>query len=190
MLHDSHAADAEGQDANEYQQDLQSDGDAVDHWAKFFASEHLDGFLSVGENCWRFATAANTWAIARCSNCGATGSNTITAACLVFQRSAGRGVRDPGGFVVAGKIVAELNLAAHGADYRETDSADDYGLAYRRDVRQITVRARVRQENTTRRRSSSSSELIQRPSEGSSLRISPYSGQTPRTAAVPTMRFP
>ena len=42
----------------------------------------------------------------------------------------------------------------------------------------------------TRRRSNSSRELIHRPSAATSLRISPYSGQTPRTGAVPTIRSP
>ena len=43
--------------------------------------------------------------------------------------------------------------------------------------------------NATRRRSTKSSGLSQRPSLGTSLRISPYTGSTPRTAVF-AMRSP
>ena len=76
---------------------------------------------------------------------------------------------------------------AHHPDHFEAHAADLDGLTHCGPAAEKLL-LQCPPMKQTRRRSSSSPALIQRPSEGTSLRISPYSGHTPRIAAVPTIR--
>ena len=156
---------------------------------KFFVAEHLDGFFIGGRKLLPRGEGREHLGFCARFELRRDRLEDEHAGVLCVPEIAGGGEGNPGGFVVAGKVVAELNLAVHGADDGEAHSGDDdsftmVGLL----AEQLLAHARARK--ITRRRSSSSSELIQRPSDGTSLRISPYSGQTPRTGAVPAMRFP
>ena len=128
-VHHANAADAECQDADKDQQYLQADGDAVDDRAELFAAKHLKGLFVGGRKL-----------LARCDGGENLGFGTglelwrdwfkdQNTCVLCVPEIVGRGVGDPSGLVVAREIIAQLDLAIHGADHGEADAADGHGFA-------------------------------------------------------------
>ena len=129
-VHDTDAADPEGEDADKNEQHLQPDGDAVDDGAELFAAEHLNRFLVGGGELLpggdrREHLGFRARLELRCDRF----KHQHVAVLRVPKIIRGR-VGNPRGLVVAGEIVAELDLAVHGANHREPYSCNDYGFAY------------------------------------------------------------
>ena len=176
-VHDADAADAERERADEDEQHLQADGDAVDDRAGT-----PRGRTSGWRAC-RWARSAGAcrppraparWPSPRTA--GVTAQKTSTRGVARVPQVARGRVGDAGALVVAREVVAHLELAVHGADDGEAHAVDQDRLADRRAPAEQLL-AQLARRGTPRggARGSPPGES-QRPSLGTSLRISPYSG--------------
>ena len=131
-VHDAYAADAQGQRPDEQQQDLQADGDPVDHGPELVASGHLDGALVAGREALPLADDLAHLVHGFRLQARRDSREDQHAGIARVPGVAGGAVGDPAGIVVAGEVVAELDLGVHDANDREAYAADEHGLADRR----------------------------------------------------------
>src|SRR6266849_4443283 len=81
-------------------------------------------FLSVGENCWRGESGQHLRLRARLE-LWRDGFKHEHVAVFRVPKVTRRGVGNPGRFVVAREVVAQLDLAVHGADHSKPHACDD-----------------------------------------------------------------
>src|SRR5580658_1570156 len=149
-VHDADAADSEREDADKDEQHLQSDGDAVDDGAELFAAEHLNGLLVAGRELLAGGDRGENLRLRARLELRCDGFKHEHVGVLRVPKIFGCGVGDPGRLVVAGKIVAQLDLAVHGADHVEPHARNDDRLAYGgASAEQLLAHARAQKHDTT-----------------------------------------
>src|SRR6202158_2626596 len=124
-VHDADAPNPERQNTDEDKQHLQTDGDAVDDGPKLFATEHLDRLLVGGRKLLARGESGENPRLGARLELRRDGFKYEHTAVLRVPKVTRRGIGNPRRFVVAREVVAQLDLAVHGADHRKPHACND-----------------------------------------------------------------
>src|SRR5581483_1396615 len=123
-VHHPNTADAQGQGPNEREQNFQPNRDSVDDGPELVAPEHLNRLLVRGRELLACGNGGEKLRHGPLLELRSAGLEDHYLRSLCVPQVAGRREWDPGGLVIAGEVVAQLNLAGHHAHDRKPHSAD------------------------------------------------------------------
>src|SRR5262244_2494423 len=123
-VHHPHAADSQGEGPDESQQHLKPDGDAIDHGTKLFAAEHLDGLLVGGGKALAVGNRRQYLGLGLLFELRRNRSKQQHRSIARVPHFAGGGERNEDGAIVAGEVIAQLQLALHDADDGKADAVN------------------------------------------------------------------